>query len=87
LAAQKAQPDRFAGDGKRRLDEICQTPGALTRHASRNNRLRALHMTSVPVIGMLAGLMLLMVIVAAATRLMPHGTAAETDSTTRCVRH
>jgi hypothetical protein len=27
---------------------------------------------------MLAGLMLLMVIVAAATRLMPHGTAAET---------
>ena len=44
-------------------------------------------MTSVPVIGMLAGLMLLMVIVAAATRLMPHGTAAETESTTRCVRH
>jgi hypothetical protein len=44
-------------------------------------------MTSVPVIGMLAGLMLLMVIVAAATRLMPHGSGAETDSTTRCVRH
>ena len=31
---------------------------------------------------MLAGLMLLIVIVAAATRLMPHGTAAETATAT-----